>query len=104
MIIIEAGSIIKVEQMIKKIFRPYEKELASVRQICEGGERRMQGIKAPDPTTEQEFIKLVETYQTSLLRMCYLNLHDLALAEDAVQETFIKAYRAMPTFRGESNV
>ena len=49
----------------------------------------MQGIKAPDPATEQEFIELVDTYQTSLLRMCYLNLHDLGLAEDAVQETFI---------------
>ena len=64
----------------------------------------MQGIKAPDPTTEQEFIKLVETYQTSLLRMCYLNLHDLGLAEDAVQDTFMKAYKAMPAFRGKSNV
>ena len=64
----------------------------------------MQGIKAPDPATEQEFIELVDTYQTSLLRMCYLNLHDLGLAEDAVQETFMKAYKAMPAFRGKSNV
>lgn len=64
----------------------------------------MQGIKAPDPVAEQEFAKLVDTYQTSLLRMCYLNLHDLGLAEDAVQETFVKAYRAMSTFRGDSNV
>ena len=64
----------------------------------------MQGIKAPDPATEQEFIELVDTYQTSLLRICYLNLHDLGLAEDAVQETFMKAYKAMPAFRGKSNV
>lgn len=64
----------------------------------------MQGIKAPDPAAEQKFTELVDTYQTSLLRMCYLNLQDLGLAEDAVQETFIKAYRAMPSFRGESSV
>ena len=36
----------------------------------------MQGIKAPDPVLEQTFTELVNTHQTSLLRMCYLNLHD----------------------------
>ncbi len=61
----------------------------------------MQRIKAPDPAVEERFTELVNDHQTSLLRMCYLNLHDLSLAEDAVQETFIKAYRALPAFRGE---
>ena len=63
----------------------------------------MQRIKAPDPVLEQTFTKLVNTHQTSLLRMCYLNLHDSGLAEDAVQETFVKAYRALPSFRGDSD-
>ena len=63
----------------------------------------MQGIKAPDPSTEQVFTGLVSEHQTSLLRMCYLILHDSGLAEDAVQETFVKAYRALPAFRGQSN-
>jgi len=61
-------------------------------------------IKVPDPFEEHAFEELVDFYQTSLLRMCYLNLHDLGLAEDAVQETFVKAYRAMPSFRGDSDV
>ena len=64
----------------------------------------MQGIKAPDPFEEHAFEELVDFYQTSLLRMCYLNLHDLGLAEDAVQETYVKAYRAMPSFRGDSDI
>ena len=65
----------------------------------------MQRIKAPDPeTTEQTFTDLVNTHQTALLRMCYLNLRDRGLAEDAVQETFVKAYRALPAFRGDSNL
>ena len=64
----------------------------------------MQEIKAPDPCAEDTFTELVNAYQTSLLRMCYLNLRDLGLAEDAVQETFIKAYRAMPSFRQESSI
>ena len=64
----------------------------------------MQRITAPDPDTERTFAELVDSHQTSLLRMCYLNLHDRALAEDAVQETFIKAYRALPSFRGDSDL
>ena len=63
----------------------------------------MQGIKAPDPNLEQTFTEMVNTHQTALLRMCYLNLHDREMAEDAVQETFIKAYRALPVFRGACN-
>ena len=64
----------------------------------------MQRIKTPDPATEQSFTELVSEYQTSLLRMCYLNLHDAGLAEDAVQETFVKAYRTLGEFRGDSSL
>lgn len=64
----------------------------------------MQGIKAPDPGIEQQFCDLVNTYQTQLLRLCYLHLQDKGLAEDAVQETFLKAYRALPNYRGESSM
>lgn len=52
---------------------------------------------------EETFCQLVEAHQTSLLRMCYLHLQDRQDAEDAVQETFLKAYRAMASFRGESS-
>ena len=48
----------------------------------------------------QRLVRLVEQYQTDLLRLCYIQLHDTALAEDAVQETFIKAYRSFPPFAG----
>ena len=64
----------------------------------------MQRIKVPDPATEQLFTELVNEHQTSLLRMCYLMLHDSGLAEDAVQETFVKAYRALSAFRGTSSL
>ena len=55
------------------------------------------------PSLDERFESLVERYQTSLLRTCFLYLGDAALAEDAVQETFLKAYRALPRFRGESS-
>ena len=40
----------------------------------------------------------VDRYSDSLLRMCFISLWDWALAEDALQETFIKAWRAMPQY------
>lgn len=45
---------------------------------------------------------MVNQYQTSLLRTCYMYLRDQEQAKDAVQETFFKAYRNLDTFRGES--
>lgn len=44
----------------------------------------------------------MEQYEESLLRMCFACLDDAALAEDAVQETFLKAYRALNRFRGDA--
>ena len=44
---------------------------------------------------------LVERHRTTLVRMCCLCLGDASLAEDAAQETFLKAYRALDSFRGE---
>ncbi len=38
-----------------------------------------------------------------LLRLCCALLGDAALAEDAVQDTFIRAWRALPHFRGDSS-
>jgi RNA polymerase sigma-70 factor (ECF subfamily) len=42
-------------------------------------------------------------YEESLLRMCYSYLGDRSLAEDAVQETFLKAWKGFAHFRGESS-
>ena len=44
---------------------------------------------------------LGERHRTALVRMCCLCLGDASLAEDAAQETFLKAYRALDSFRGE---
>ncbi len=42
-------------------------------------------------------------YGERLLRMCYSYLGDRSLAEDAVQETFLKAWKGFAHFRGESS-
>ncbi len=43
-------------------------------------------------------------YEKDLLRLCCIYLRDWSAAEDAVQETFLKAYKAHASFRGESHV
>ena len=50
-----------------------------------------------------EIERLMEQYGSSLLRMCALYLKDADLAQDAVQETFIRAYRHLDNYRGESS-
>ncbi len=45
---------------------------------------------------------LFEKHRGKLLQMIMAIVHDRAEAEDVVQEAFIKAYRALPTFRGEA--
>ena len=41
---------------------------------------------------EQALVRLMEQYGDSIKRMCCVYLRDLGAAEDASQETFIKAY------------
>jgi RNA polymerase sigma-70 factor, ECF subfamily len=45
---------------------------------------------------------LVTKYQRRLSRLISRFVRDTAEVEDVTQEAFIKAYRALPTFRGES--
>jgi len=48
--------------------------------------------------------ELISLYGDDILRLCLLYLGDRQLAEDAFQETFIKAWRRQHSFRGESNM
>ena len=63
----------------------------------------MEIVMGPDEIRERQLMYLMDRYEKDLLRMCCVYLRDIALAEDAVQETFLKAYRALNDFRGESS-
>ena len=41
-------------------------------------------------------------HEAALLRLCFAYLEDRALAEDAVQETFVKAYKGYERYRRDS--
>ena len=59
--------------------------------------------KGPAITRDEKLEVLVDKYQISLLKVCFTFLHDRSLAEDAVQETFIKVYQSLDSFRGYSS-
>ena len=63
----------------------------------------MEAVMDPDSMRDQKIEELIRLYQVPLLRLCYVQLQDKALAEDAVQETFLKACNGLGTFRGESS-
>lgn len=61
----------------------------------------MSVVKGPD--NKEELISTwIRTYEKDLLRLCCVYLKDVSLAEDAVQETFLKAYKSLDSFRFES--
>lgn len=51
---------------------------------------------------KRAFGLLVEKYQRKLYRLLSRMIRDQSEIEDVVQESFIKAYRALPNFRGDS--
>ena len=58
---------------------------------------------SPDAQKEMHLEQLMNQYGDSLLRLCYLYLKDAALAQDAVQDTFVKAWKNLDTFEGRSS-
>ncbi|MCL2694446.1 MAG: sigma-70 family RNA polymerase sigma factor [Oscillospiraceae bacterium] len=54
-------------------------------------------------TLNEKITEMFREHADSLLRMSFLYLKDRHLAEDAVQETFLNAYRNLEKFKGNSS-
>ena len=65
----------------------------------------MISIAVPDRVilSEMDLERMIDQHGDGLLRVCLLYLKDYALAEDAVQETFLRAYRSFDKFEGRSS-
>lgn len=59
-------------------------------------------IKRCKDGDREAFNALMEKYQNIMFGMAYSLLSDYQDAEDAVQETFIKAYKSISSFKGDS--
>ena len=67
---------------------------------CEAAVRPIES-KAPSYLQDEDgFARLIDDWGDRLLRLCTLYLGDVHLAEDAVQETLLKAWRNADRFRG----
>ena len=61
----------------------------------------MEVDRRSDNSREVCLSEMVARYQALLLKICYAYLCDAEQARDAVQETFLKAYLSMDSFRGD---
>ncbi|MGM0396424.1 MAG: RNA polymerase sigma factor [Bacillota bacterium] len=53
---------------------------------------------------EQAFVQLMQLYGNKLLGTCYLILKDREEAEDVVQETFVRVFKNIKSFKRSSNL
>jgi RNA polymerase sigma-70 factor (ECF subfamily) len=60
-------------------------------------------VKRVQAGDKKAFDLLVRKYQHKLVKLITRYVHDPVEALDVAQEAFIKAYRALPNFRGESS-
>lgn len=63
----------------------------------------MNVVAGPDSFREDRLDQMIGQYGKALLRLCCVYLRDASLAGDAVQETFLRAYKHMDSFKGESS-
>lgn len=59
----------------------------------------MEHARLTGAAREASLQRLMDTYGTSVLRVCLLYLHDHSLAQDAAQTTFLKVWQALDTLR-----
>ena len=52
---------------------------------------------------ELELKRMIDAYGNDILRLCTLYLKDRYLAEDALQETFIKVWQKYSTYKGDAD-
>lgn len=63
----------------------------------------MDFVAVPDNVRQQALERLAREYGSALLRMCYVYLKDTGLAEDAAQDTLLKAYSSLHTLRDKQS-
>ena len=55
-----------------------------------------------DENRRERLNRMMLLYEKDMLKVCFVYLRDLSLAQDALQESFLKAYRSFGSYRGEA--
>jgi len=67
-----------------------------------GGEQTVKDALVPGEDKERRLEAWLLAYGDAVLRTCFVYLADRALAEDALQDTFLKVWRHMDSFQGQN--
>jgi RNA polymerase sigma-70 factor (ECF subfamily) len=62
----------------------------------------LQRVRARTPGWEEAFARLLECHRSVVYRRCLFRLGDIQDAEDALQETMLRAWQGIGTFQGRS--
>ena len=63
----------------------------------------LQGAADMEDNRREQVNRLMLLYEKDILKLCFGYLHNVDLAREAMQETFLKAYTRWHTFRGEAS-
>jgi RNA polymerase sigma-70 factor (ECF subfamily) len=66
-------------------------------------EEEREAVEACQRGEREAFDRLVERFQRDIYRLCYRYVNNHEDANDVAQEVFLKAYRAIRRFRGDSS-
>lgn len=58
----------------------------------------MEQAAVPSCVREQRMIQWIDAYSDDIRKICYIYLTDRSQAEDALQDTYLKAWRSMPEY------
>jgi RNA polymerase sigma-70 factor (ECF subfamily) len=61
-------------------------------------------LQMTEPTPSEQLEELVREHLDSVYRVAFSVVRDSALAEDVAQDAILKAWKALPTFRGDSSL
>ena len=63
----------------------------------------MQEFRKTENARDEQLSRLVLLYEKDMLKLCFVYLRDMELARDALQESYLKAYRSLDSYQGSAS-